>query len=1146
MLKALRRATILGSSMALTAGLVLSSASAFAADGGANMDKLKGTSYYVSSSAGNDQNSGTSQDKPFKSLAKINEIKLGPGDKVLLKRGDTWNGQAIHVKTGSSGSKDAPIQIKPYGDGSARPVINTNGAGRWNQDYHARIESHRNKAEISSAVLLKDVNYLEISGLEVTNDREMNPAADPKAYNDGLALERTGVAGIAENGPMRHIVVADMYIHDIDGNIYDKHLANGGIYFMAHYPESGKPATEADKIARFDDLQILNNRVETVSRWGIAAGYTAYQNIIDRPQNGPISDEIIAKYGSSKVVIRGNYIKDAGGDSITTMYCDRPLIEYNVSDGAARHMNTTDYLHPHNVNGPAGSGWGRVAAGIWPWRCKNAIFQYNEAFNTRHAFTGNGDGQPWDADFGDGTVYQYNYSYANTGATIMFCNNGSLHNTFRYNIAHSDVRGALDIPDQKDAHVYNNTFIMGEGSSIITRGHAPTRIENNIFYKPDGVNKVQENWKPGNQVYDHNLYYNFATTPQDANKQVVAKGTALLKNPAAVEMASNHQARIHDGSTATTVFDGFKPVAGSAAIGNGKTITDANGYTVEHDFFGTAISGLPTIGAAEIPVPAPNPAASPYQIDNKAKTITVAIAAAGSNKAPLVKNFLAQLGLPAGVKAKVMSGNTQLGMDDPITEGAKVVIGEGAQASEYTVKVVSDFDWVRDYRETPAGNNKWMGVQGPYWFAQIKQGNTWANMTTYDNDGWHNWAYNQYYGPGLDHNQGALKAPDQRGDIHGLLSSETPDTAMAFKAPASGKVTFKIKDDEPYLRQNNHDPNATVTVSLMLNDKVLKSVDLKNSRQKGDFVFNEQIALKAGDYLRVVSHNEGSLKANSVHISPVIKYVETDYNPAGQPVYDPDSPAAEKPQLSGKDFTLEYSDAVPEAKSKVVKPQDAVEYSWGYPHPNSLQLGAQKVQLVADSGDGKRETTMVTMTVVKKKLTAPEVTFDDKDRSYTVPDVPTCLEYSVKVDNQEAKVAKAGKVTVADSDKDVTVQVSVAATCEGYEAGVAAPFTHVFKANQQPPVVNPQEPGDNPQQPGDKPGTDKPGKPGVDKPKPGTGEAKPGKDNAGKPAASGQKTPGRSNQQTASTGSQAGMIALLGLGFVAAGLAVALRRRRTN
>ena len=36
------------------------------------------------------------------------------------------------------------------------------------------------------------------------------------------------------------------------------------------------------------------------------------------------------------------------------MYCDRPLIEYNVSDGAARQINTKDYN---------ATGFGRVAAG---------------------------------------------------------------------------------------------------------------------------------------------------------------------------------------------------------------------------------------------------------------------------------------------------------------------------------------------------------------------------------------------------------------------------------------------------------------------------------------------------------------------------------------------------------------------------------------------------------------------------------------------------------------------------------------------------------------------------------------------------------------------------------------------------------------
>ena len=563
------------------------------------MKAVAGRDYYVSDSCGNDNNSGTSCEQPFKSLAKINDIKLQPGDRVLLKRGDTWNGQALRIKSGSAGSAQAPIEIKPYGEGNARPVINANGQGRWYQDYHASIELHRNQAEISSAVLLKDVSYLEISGLEVTNDREMNPDADPKEFNDGLALDRTGIAGIAEDGPMRHIVVSDMYVHDVDGNIYDKHLANGGIYFIAHYPQSGKPATAEEEIARFDDLQILNNRVEDVSRWGIAAGYTAYQNLIDQPQDGPIPDELIAKYGSSRVVVRGNYVRDTGGDAITTMYCDRPLIEYNVSEGAAKFINDSDYLYPYNIEGPQESDWGRVAAAIWPWRCKNAVFQYNEAYNTRNAYNGNGDGQPWDADYGDGTIYQYNYSYGNSGATIMFCEKGSLHNVFRYNIAHSDGRGALDLSGQIDAHVYNNTFILASGSSVITRGDAPAIIENNIFYKPDGVTQVTENWEAGNQTYDYNLYYNFSSLPEDLHKQVVAARSALLCDDSAVPIAADRKARPHDGSTSSTVFDCFKPAADSAAIHAGKPIVDANGSPVETDFLGNPVAGRPTIGAIE-------------------------------------------------------------------------------------------------------------------------------------------------------------------------------------------------------------------------------------------------------------------------------------------------------------------------------------------------------------------------------------------------------------------------------------------------------------------------------------------------------------------------------------------------------------------
>lgn len=46
----------------------------------------QGTTYYVSSENGDDANDGTSEKKAFKSLDKINDITLQPGDKVLWKK----------------------------------------------------------------------------------------------------------------------------------------------------------------------------------------------------------------------------------------------------------------------------------------------------------------------------------------------------------------------------------------------------------------------------------------------------------------------------------------------------------------------------------------------------------------------------------------------------------------------------------------------------------------------------------------------------------------------------------------------------------------------------------------------------------------------------------------------------------------------------------------------------------------------------------------------------------------------------------------------------------------------------------------------------------------------------------------------------
>lgn len=58
----------------------------------------KSTTYFVSSLNGNDENDGLSESTAFKSLNKINEIELTPGDKVFLLKGSVFENEFLHLK----------------------------------------------------------------------------------------------------------------------------------------------------------------------------------------------------------------------------------------------------------------------------------------------------------------------------------------------------------------------------------------------------------------------------------------------------------------------------------------------------------------------------------------------------------------------------------------------------------------------------------------------------------------------------------------------------------------------------------------------------------------------------------------------------------------------------------------------------------------------------------------------------------------------------------------------------------------------------------------------------------------------------------------------------------------------------------------
>jgi len=74
------------------------------------------TTYYVSSSTGNDANSGSSSSTPWQTIAHVNGRSFQPGDSILFKRGDVWNESLAPASSGSSGN---PITFDAYGSGAA-------------------------------------------------------------------------------------------------------------------------------------------------------------------------------------------------------------------------------------------------------------------------------------------------------------------------------------------------------------------------------------------------------------------------------------------------------------------------------------------------------------------------------------------------------------------------------------------------------------------------------------------------------------------------------------------------------------------------------------------------------------------------------------------------------------------------------------------------------------------------------------------------------------------------------------------------------------------------------------------------------------------------------------------------------------------
>lgn len=575
-----------------------------------------GTVYYVDSEAGSDENDGTSPGKAFQTLDKVNGVELKPGDSILLKKGSIFDNQRLYPK--GKGTEDRPILISSYGEGNM-PVINAGGfrkTGGTNEDGTPKYEGHK------EAILIENMEYTTVTGIEVTNDDDFTANWQSGASNkDDELPRRLGIhvtvderaadtyKGL-EDRSYKGVVIDGCYVHDVDGNENrGVNKVDGGIGIEVIF------SSKAGVYPYFDGVTIQNNRIEKCDRTGIKGirisdldnfrhndpNKSDYDPNNDADNNGANdgsrSNNIRYKDQAQRnYKVLNNDVSDIGGDGILVCETKGAIVENNL-------------LHNHTMRANPGAN-----AGIWSWNAFDTVFRYNESYGGPSY---NQDGCSYDSDYlSAGTIFEYNYSH-DTPMGFMLLMGGNDTDVVRYNLSQNDgmVWRHIAAGSSTPSYVYNNVFYyngdnwkwsLGSPDSVASNWN----FYNNIFYNTS----TNSNGEWGNVDWSKagvagNLVYNATGTYSENEIAGAIHGDPEFVNPGGgADRANGNKDNIWSTLEAYQVKDS------SAAIGAGTYVNvvpqtkQSNAgqwdYTSDRnatkDFYGNPLyNGVPDIGIHE-------------------------------------------------------------------------------------------------------------------------------------------------------------------------------------------------------------------------------------------------------------------------------------------------------------------------------------------------------------------------------------------------------------------------------------------------------------------------------------------------------------------------------------------------------------------
>ena len=523
----------------------------------------KATNYYFHPQIGNDDFLGIHKMQPFKSLAAIQKLNLGPNDKILLAAGQEFQG-TIELN-GVYGTYDQPILITSY-DWEGSP---------------ANRKAHINAKGFLNGIALLNCSHIIIENLEITANGSENQQKGKMRC--GILVQAT------QSGHYENIILNNLDIHDVffenEGFQRGKkevRTANGtqaygwGIRFINRVPS-----------ALIKNIVVSDCQVYNVAHTGIK--FTGRGQSILHPQ------------------VYNNQVNKTGGPGIQMSGVRNGHIHHNW----VNHSGSKDDSRK----------WGR-GSGLWTWGSTDVLIENNRFTNAN----GPADSAGCHIDFNcRNIIVQYNFSANNAGGFCEILGN-NYNCTYRYNISVNDghrVKGknggfqegktfwlsGFAGKNRKrigpfNSYFYNNTIYVKEAifSKIaIDRAANGILIANNIFciegatkvvkgdqYKPE----TEGAWKVKDVFFRNNLFLTPTSWPKE---QPLQDDQPIFGNPSFFNTGG---ANLVDFIPMNTTLIKDKGI--NISIIPKDSIGIAIGLHPKVDILGNPIIGLPDMGAIEI------------------------------------------------------------------------------------------------------------------------------------------------------------------------------------------------------------------------------------------------------------------------------------------------------------------------------------------------------------------------------------------------------------------------------------------------------------------------------------------------------------------------------------------------------------------